>query len=156
MDMRHFAKILITQGLDSGLTREDFEKDISRRAEAFRAPGESREQAFTKYITTTSEGALLFKAAMAAKPRQAAQDFPAPKAFGPAGRTLNELAASMAREKSLSMQESYSRLISDPSRENLIRQVREEERRATEAVTRQRWPLNRAERDSETREWLRR
>jgi hypothetical protein len=64
MDYRHFAKMLVTQGIDSGQTREDFENDIAKRAEAIRRPGESREQVWTRFATETDDGRLLFKAAM--------------------------------------------------------------------------------------------
>jgi hypothetical protein len=117
----------------------------------------SREQAFTKFVTTDPTGKLLFKASLpvARSVAQSAQGFgAAAKAFGEAGRQLNELAAAMARSKSLSMQESYSRLIADPSRAELIRRVREEEKRATEAATRQRWPLWPGEKESKTRSWI--
>jgi len=40
MDSRHFAKMLVVQGIDCGQTRQDFENDIAKRAEAVRRPGE--------------------------------------------------------------------------------------------------------------------
>ena len=49
MDSRHFAKMLVTQGIDCGQSREFFENDITKRSEAIRRPGESREQAFTRF-----------------------------------------------------------------------------------------------------------
>jgi hypothetical protein len=152
MDSRHFAKMLVTQGIDCGQTPEFFENDIAKRAEAIRRPGESREQAFSRFATETDDGRLLFKAAtMAARSvAQAAQDVaPEQKAFGPAGRLMNELAVELARSKSLTLQESYSRLIVDPARADLVRRMREEEKRATDAVTRQRWPMWNAERESQ-------
>jgi hypothetical protein len=71
-----------------------------------------------------------------------------------AGEELNRLAAEMGRSKNLSMQESFRRLLADPSRAELVRRSKEEARRASEAATRQRWPLRQAEKESETRRWI--
>jgi hypothetical protein len=156
MDSRHFAKILVTQGLDCGQTRQDFEEDIAKRAEATRLPGESREQAWTRFATATDDGRLLFKAAMLAPPRQFAQDLTRekPKADGPASEELERTARAMAKEKKLTYQQAYSRLISDPDRKELLAEIRREEERARRAVSDQRWPLHNAERESRTKEWI--
>jgi hypothetical protein len=152
MDLRHFAKILVTQGLNGGLDRQDFERDIAKRAEAIRAPGESREQAFVRYSTTTDDGRLLFKAAMLAPPRQAAQDFPLPKkpeAAGPASRELDELARAMARDKGISFERAHAQLQSDtdPERKALVARVRREEQDAARMIRDQRWPITAAARE---------
>jgi hypothetical protein len=161
MDNRHFAKILVTQGIDCGQTREDFENDIAKRAETIRRPGESREQAWTRFATETDDGRLLFKAAMKAPPmappRAAAQDLSRVKpSAGPASEQLQRMAEKMAKEKKLSVAQAYSRLISDPDRKELLDEIkREEARQRSSMVSASRWPLHDAERQSKTREWIR-
>jgi hypothetical protein len=158
MDSRHFAKMLVVQGIDCGQTRQDFEEDIAKRSESIRRPGESREQAWTRFATTTDDGRLLFKAAMRAPPmeppRQAAQDLVREKKpAGPASEELERMARAMAREKNLTYQQAFSRLISDPSRREHLEEIKREEERARRAVSDQRWPLHNAERESRTERW---
>jgi hypothetical protein len=99
---------------------------------------------------------LLFKAAMIAPPRQAAQDFPLPKkpeAAGPASRELDALAREMARDKGISFQQAHAQLQSDtdPERKALVARVRREEMDATRMIRDQRWPITSAEREYERR-----
>src|SRR5271166_3585779 len=150
MDSRHFAKILVEQGIDCGQTRQHFENDISKRSEAIRRPGESREQAWTRFATETDDGRLLFKAAMKAPPleppQQAAQDLK-PEPAGPASEELERLARSMAREKRYSYQRAYSELYTDPDRAELVARVKREEAELRARVSAQRFPLHNAERE---------
>ncbi len=155
-DIELFAKALVVDRVDHGATKEDFEDAITKRAAAA-FPGLSSAQAFARFITTDPAGKMFFKAANMAERRvaQAAQDLDPPqKSFGPAGRLLNELAADLARSKSLTLAQSYNELITDPTRADLIRRVREEERKATAAVAEQRWPMRNAERSDRSRAWL--
>jgi hypothetical protein len=150
MDNRHFAKILVTQGLDCGRTRQDFEEDIAKRSEEIRAPGETKEQVFTRYATTTDDGRLLLKASMMAPPRQAAQDLPVPKTpepAGPASKELDDLARWMAKEKGISFQQAHARLQADPERKALVARVRREEIEAGQRVREARSPITSATRE---------
>jgi hypothetical protein len=134
---------------------EGFDEAIAKRAtEAYPDLGSAR--AYTKFVTETPEGKEMFKASLRSRRSvdQAAQDFPVPKAFGPAGEELNRLAAFMARDKSLSLTESYVRLLADPARRQLVSEVKREELSATRAVADSRWPLEQAERSSRTAEWV--
>jgi hypothetical protein len=155
VDVVAIAKALVVDGIKCGATADDFESAIVKRAAAA-YPGLSSQQQYSRFIET-DPGKTLFKAAtMAARSvAQAAQDWAPPqKSFGPAGEELNRLAASMARSKNLSLGESYSRLISDPTRADLVRRVKEEERKATQAVTNQRWSMWPGEKADESRQWL--
>jgi hypothetical protein len=150
MDILDIAKAFNRTGEAFGLDQSHFHAEIEKRAAAI--PGDL--SSYQKYarVVETPEGRELLKAATSAGRRvtQAAQDVaPEQKSFGPAGKLLNELASDLARSKSLTLQESYSRLITDPARSDLVRRVREEEKRATDAVYAQRWPLRNAERSSE-------
>jgi hypothetical protein len=154
VDIRHFAKLLVETRNPCGLTRQDFEEEIAKRAG--RREGESTAQAFTRYATTTEDGKLLFKAAvMAPAPKQAPQDFPTKKPEpkgGAATAELNELARAMAREKNFSFEQAFSRLWSDPTRADLVNRVKREQVEATRDVRDQRWPIAAAEREFE-RDW---
>jgi hypothetical protein len=155
-DLAVLAKRLIETGETAGVDGDTYNAEIAKRAQAA-FPSLSREQRFTKYITEDATGKLLFKAStMAARSvAQAAQNLgPEPKSFGPAGAELNRLATEMGRAKSLTMQEAFRRLLTDPSRADLVRRSKEESRRATDAATRQRWPLWNGEKESQTKEWL--
>jgi hypothetical protein len=147
VDSRHFAKILLTQGLDCGQTRQDYEEDIAKRAESIRNPGESDAQVFTRYVTETEDGRLLFKAAIAAKPRQAPQDFVATEkpAAGPAASEMNRVVDEfMSKNPKLSRSQAYDRVFTD-NRE-LAARVKAEEH-ATKQVAAQREPIRAAERE---------
>jgi hypothetical protein len=153
-----FAKMIVGNGGANalGMHRQDFEGEIIRRAE--KRQGESSQQAFTRFITTDETGKLLFKASLLAPVRQAAQDLaprksPEPEG-GPATRELNEMARAMARDKGLSFEQSFSRIWSDPARAELVNRAKREQTEARREVRDQRWPMNDAERLSQTREWV--
>src|SRR3979411_1412179 len=57
-----FAKIAVNQGRSPGLEKNAFYDAIVKRAEALRADGESRQQAFSKVITEDETGRLLYQA----------------------------------------------------------------------------------------------
>ena len=57
-----FAKIAVNQGRSPGLEKYAFYDAIVKRAEALRADGESRQQAFSKVITEDETGRLLYQA----------------------------------------------------------------------------------------------
>jgi hypothetical protein len=158
MNMVNFAKILVEgTGHNCGLDRRDFELEIEKRAEAIRAPGESRQQAFTKYATTTDDGRLLFKASLKAPPRQAVQDLAPPKKpdLTPAARELDELAREMARSKKYSYEQAFSRLYTDPERKALVERYNREQAELKTRVANQRFPLRDAEEESRTKDWAR-
>jgi hypothetical protein len=98
---------------DAGVSREDFEAEISKRSESIRRPGESQAQAFTRYAVETEEGKALMKAALSAPrgrpPIQAAQDW-RPEPIGPASKELEELARDMARKKNVTYERAFSAL----------------------------------------------
>jgi hypothetical protein len=153
MGIETFAKILVDQGDPCGLDRQHFEDEITKRAE--RREGESAAQAFTRYATTTPDGRLLFKAAVMAPPRQAAQDLPVPKkplSAGEASDELNELARAMAKEKNLKFEQAFSALWTDPERAELVARVRREEAEQRTRVQDSRWPIRAAEREF-ARDW---
>jgi hypothetical protein len=152
-----FAKMIVDNGGANplGMHRQDFENEIIKRAE--RRDGESSQQAFTRFITETETGRVLFKAAMLAPPRQAPQDLPVPERPEPAGEAsaeLERLAQFEAKAKNVSFQQAYTRLLTSPEHRELVRRVKHEELTATRMVADSRWPLREAERASETREWV--
>jgi hypothetical protein len=57
-----FAKMTVDQGRSPGLDKSAFHAAIEKRAEEIRRPGESAEKAYTRAITETDDGRLLFKA----------------------------------------------------------------------------------------------
>jgi hypothetical protein len=146
-----FAKMLTTQGLDVGMTRQDFEAEISKRAEATRAHGESREQAFTRVATADDDGRLLFKASVMAPPKQAPQDFqakPPQRQFsGEAGAELERMARAMAKDKSISYEQAFARLWSDPEGAELVARAKAEAADKRREIAAQRWPITSAARE---------
>jgi hypothetical protein len=141
------------------LSKRDYEAEIEKRSEDYRRPGESRQQAFTRFATETPEGKALMKAALAAPPaappKFADQDLvPEKPPGGPASEELMRLARSMAKERKLTVDQAAARILSDPTRKDLLAEILREERRARTMISESRWPLNDAERQSETRRWM--
>jgi len=158
MDVFDFAKILISTGNACGFDRDVYHREIEKRAAATKRPGESAAQAYTRVITEDPAGRELFKAVRMAPapiepPRQAAQDTK-PKPAGPASEQLERMARAMAKEKKLTYQQAFSRLITDPDRKELLEEIKREESRQRAQVSDSRWPLHNAERESRTREWM--
>jgi len=161
----HFAKVISDANpftrrevaAEAGLSRQDYEDAIHKRAESIRRPGDSKQQAFTRYAVETDDGRALMKAALAAPPmappKQAPQDLK-PKSAGPASEELERMARAMAKERKLTVAQAYSRLISDPDRKEMLAEIKREEARARAQISESRWPLHDAERQSKTREWL--
>jgi hypothetical protein len=156
MDVKDFAKILVETGEACGLDRDVYHHEIEKRAGQSRRKGQSFQQAYAKFLET-EEGNLLFKAykaAPVAKPEvQAPQDL-RPEPAGPASKELESLAAFEAKSTGKSFAQSYTRLLTDPDRAELVRRVKQEELSATRMVQDSRWPLNEAERTSQTRDWV--
>ena len=153
-----FAKILVEgTGHSCGMTRQDFEAEIAKRAESVRGTSDSAQQAFTKYATQTEVGQLLFKAAMRApvgkQPQQAPQDLPY-EPIGDASAELERTARQMARSKNITYERAYTALLTDPALAEQRDRVKAEERAQTSRVRAARWPLNEADQQSKTRSWL--
>jgi hypothetical protein len=158
-----FAKILIgSNGTNAcGLDRDVYHREIEKRAAAIRTPAMSREQAYAR-VLETPEGTLLYKAyktaPVASPPKQAPQDYEdgRPEAAGPASRELNDLASKMAKDKGISFQRAYYRVIADlsafPDRRELLERAKFEEQAATREVRDSRWPIRAAEAAFE-RDW---
>jgi hypothetical protein len=148
LDIVDIAKRFVEPGGDpGGVTKADFEDELRKRAAAA-YPNLPFASAFSAYARNDRDGQFLMRAVLKAERAvtQAAQQLPPMKSFGPAGEELGRLARWMARSKSISHQQAFKTLYSDPSRAELVRRVREEERRATEAVRGQRAPIRNAER----------
>jgi hypothetical protein len=143
MDVLDIAGALNKSGHSFGLDRDDFHREIEKRAEASKLPHESAAQSYTR-ILGTPEGRELYKAYRAAKPRQAPQDFvprKKPEPLGPAARELQELADEMGRAENISSDRAKGRIMASPSHQDLVRRLLREEREATADVRRQRWAL---------------
>jgi hypothetical protein len=157
MDTLDFAKILHTTGNACGFDRDDFHREIEKRAAETRSSRESEAQAYTR-ILQTSEGKELYKAyrvaPMGKPPIQEAQDIPRPEPAGPASKALSELARFEAKAKNISYEQAFSRLLTSPDHRELVREVKREELSATRLVADSRWPLREAERTSQTRQWV--
>jgi hypothetical protein len=150
-----FAKCLVEDGNACGTDSDTYHQALEKLALASKGANESLPKAYTRVATTTEQGRLLFKAAMMApKPKQAPQDLvprnvkPAP---GPASEEMNALARRLARERRVSFQQAYTRLLTDPDEGHaeLAARVRDEERRASAAVRDARDPIWTAERQYE-------
>jgi hypothetical protein len=135
-----FAKIAVNQGRSPGIEKHDFYDAIVNRAEALRADGESRQQAFAKVITEDKTGRLLYKAmqiAPGAEVKPAPQ--PAPpsreelaRLLGPAHARLHSMAVDHQRAHSgMSYQQSYSYLYTRPENEPLREKIKAEHMAAT-------------------------
>jgi hypothetical protein len=146
VDFVSIAKALVTEGLRTSATKEEFETDLAKRAAAA-FPDLTPAKAFTKYATETDDGKVLFKAAnLSNTVRQQSQDIvPRQKSFGPAGDEVNALIERMIRD-GLSLAASYSRVIEDPRHAELVRRYKEENAKASVAVRDSRAPIRNAER----------
>jgi hypothetical protein len=157
VDTLTLAKILNTSGNSCGLDKSDLDREIKKRAAATRAPNESEAQAYTR-IMLTDDGRELYKALRAAPaaapPKPAVQDVK-PEPAGPASKELEDLARDMARAKSYSYQQAFSRLYTDPERKALVRRYDKEQEELKQRITNARFPLNNAERSSRTESWVR-
>jgi hypothetical protein len=148
-DTLALAKALVVDGINHGATQEDFNAEIRKRADVSFPSHLSPQQRFTKFVTETAEGKLLFQAVLKAErvEQQAVQDLTPPqKASGPAGRRFNEMAYATARANAISLGAARSRIAGDPAHADLMRRYKEENERATRAVYDQRRPIWNAER----------
>jgi hypothetical protein len=142
MDDLDFAKILLNTGESSGRTKDDFHREIEKRAAEIRRAGESPQQSYTRYVTEMPEGRILLKAyRVAPHPKQAPQDFVerrnVPK--GPAGKGMDAMIRELRRSKNLSYEQALSRIAQD--RKELLAAIRREEIEATAAVRQSREPV---------------
>jgi hypothetical protein len=74
MSILTFAKILADGGVAPGLTRNDFHREIQKRAASIRRAGETAEQAYARALVEDSDSRVLFKAYKAAEPDAAPPD----------------------------------------------------------------------------------
>jgi hypothetical protein len=152
MDILDFAKLMnaSTTGQTFGLDKNDLHREIVKRAEKSRLPGQSAQQSY-RDILLTPEGNELYRAYKRA-PAAPPQDFmprntkPVP---GPASEELNALARKLARERRISYQRAYTELYTSEAHAELAAKIREEERQATAAVRDQRAPISRAQEELE-------
>jgi hypothetical protein len=160
MDNLGFAKILNETGNACGRDKDDFHREIEKRAEATRVAGQSQAQAYSKYLETP-EGNELYKAYRAAPaPKQAPQDFvpEPPLARGPAAAKLQEIVDKFLNDyneknsRKISREQAYERVISSESHRALRAAVLAEERAASREIRDQRAPIWSAGRDLE-RDW---
>jgi hypothetical protein len=159
VDTLGFAKILNQTGESCGLDRDVYHAEIEKRAEAIRAPGMSREQAYTKVITETPAGKELLKAyrsaPVAKPPVEAAQDLPErPEPAGEASKELERMAAAESKRTGKSFAIAYTALLTSPEHRELASRVKREELSATRMVRDSRAPLLEAERESLTESWV--
>jgi hypothetical protein len=155
MKMEHFAKIFTETGNASGLTRDDFHRELEKRALLSKHDGESFAQAYTR-VSLQPENREIFKAANnapAAPPKPAPQDLK-PEPAGPASKELEDLARSMAKEKKYSYQQAFSRLYTDPERGALVRRYDKEQAELKQRISTARFPLRNAENESRTESWV--
>jgi hypothetical protein len=154
MEIVHFAKIFNTSGNPMGLTRDDFNRELEKRAAETKSAFETKEQAYARVATQTIEGRELFKAAvMGPAPKQQPQDYVAterPK-MTDGERELDRLASDMARGEGISKERAAGRILG--TNKDLLRRLLAEEKidqrrkldedggRATADVRRQRDPI---------------
>jgi hypothetical protein len=130
-----FAKIAVNQGRSPGLEKDAFYDAIVKRAEALRANGESRQQAFSKVITEDETGRLLYQAmkiAPGAEVKPAPQPAPpspeaAARLLGPAHARLHSQAVDHQRANPrLSYESAYSRMYTAPENAGLRAEINRE------------------------------
>jgi hypothetical protein len=127
-NMITFAKMVISQGVAPGLTAADFHTAIQKRAEAGRLPGETAEQAYTRFILDNPDGRLLFKAYRAA-PKPVASAAPADEnqdyvTRGPAEKEMhiaveNHRAAAAAQGQTLTPAQAFTAVYTSPAHRGL-------------------------------------
>jgi hypothetical protein len=130
-----FAKIAVNQGRSPGIEKHGFYDAIVKRAEALRADGESRQQAFTKVITDDETGRLLYQA-MKIAPGSEVKPVPQPappsreaeaKLLGPAHARMHSQAVDHQRANPrLSYEGAYSRMYTHPENAGLRAEINRE------------------------------
>jgi hypothetical protein len=156
MDILDFAKLMnaSTTGQTFGLDKNDLHREIVKRAEKSRRPGQSTQQSYRDVLLTPDGNELYraYKRAPAAPPQDfvPTRDKPEPK--GPAAveldRLVEEFAARYNRTttgRKLSRAQAYDRVFNDPENRRLRDAVRREEMEQTVRVQQLREPIWRAE-----------
>ena len=132
MNIVDFAKLAVERGVSAMLSRQEFEAEIAKRAETIRRTGETKEQAFTRFMTETPEGRVLFKAAKLAPVAEvkAAETKSPVRKRGPAHDEIDRLARAHAREKNVSYASAFAKVMVEPENRELAARVLAEERAA--------------------------
>jgi hypothetical protein len=119
-----FAKMTVDQGRYVGYDKGDFHRAIEKRAAEIRRPGETSEQSYSR-VLETNDGRLLFAAYKIAPPGAAPNDSaPAVASKGAAEKEMqaaveNHRAASAAQGLSLSPEQAFTAVYTDPANVDL-------------------------------------
>jgi hypothetical protein len=125
----------VSAGETEHVQKHEYIEMINERAEALRVAGETKEQAFTKAITTDAPSRLLYKLLKAAPgsevpPRDASRDDvkpTKPEEIGPAHAKLHSLAVDHRRaHPRLSYEAAYSQVYTAPQNTKLRDAARKE------------------------------
>jgi hypothetical protein len=116
------AKSLIA-GKPSAFTKRDFFIELQKRGDQNRRPGESREKAFARYVTTDPNGQVLMQAHKAASGEDYSGE-PVKVVEGPttpndAYRRLMDL-ANEKRQQGETVEQTFARLYADPQYRDLV------------------------------------
>jgi hypothetical protein len=115
------AKSVIA-GKPSTFTKRDFFVELQKRADEERQPGETREGAFARYVTTDPSGRLLMQAHKAAS----GEDFTGERDKDDKEPTTNEAfrrlmdLATDKREQGETVEQAFARLYADPKYRDLV------------------------------------
>jgi hypothetical protein len=124
------AEATIDRGYSPIFKQDDFYSEMCKRAETQRKPGETREQAFAKFMTT-DEGSLLYRALKVTPPGEPVEKAAAsPLEEGPAMKALRTKAEELRGENGkLTREQAFARAFEDPANRALADAAREENRR---------------------------
>jgi hypothetical protein len=118
-----FAKMQ-TEGRGTGLDKAAYHDAIEKRARDMRRPGESEAKAYTRIVTETDEGKLLFKALKVAPGKEvkdAEQDYaPRDDPKGPAEQAMEQAVAThradaAAEGRTLSREQAFTEVYMHPA-----------------------------------------
>ena len=117
----------VSTGARADIPREFFIDQLEKRATESKQAGETREQAFARFATTTADGQCLLKASLRAKP--AALMKAAPSVSGSAYAELAAQAAKLtADDPTLSLSTAMTMVLVDPKNAGLVAQDRADRR----------------------------
>lgn len=120
-----FAKMTVDQGRYVGYDKSAFHEAIAKRAAEIRRDGETAEKAYTRVITETDAGKLLFKAYKIAPQGDAPSDSaPAVDTRGPAEKEMqaaveNHRLESAAQGLLLSPEQAFTAVYTSPAHRGL-------------------------------------